>query len=205
MGEPYYPKKAAPPCVIRDYLQSRLQSACETHTGIIAKVLLGHRDTPTFQKERAKNKLATTLRQGILEPAQLGGIRKSSIVVWQRDKTRVLTLCMDLRVYIMEQINGRGFSNPKYEDYVPQSPWALIVWQNRSVRQKCQIELDKDAKKLHNPQISSIFQDEQASSGLEELFINLPEFHRVNCQRNQVCRHFSRHRTGIGNNDETLR
>ena len=37
-----------------------------------------------------------------------------------------------------------------------------------------QIELDEDAKTIHNQHIARSVQDSQASSGLEEFFIHLP-------------------------------
>ena len=45
----------------------------------------------------------------------------------------------------------------------------------------------------------------QASSGPEELFINLPELHWVNSQKNQGCGHLPRQRPGIWNNKGSIR
>ena len=58
---------------------------------------------------------------------------------------------------------------------------------------------------MHNQHIARIVQDVQASSGPKELFINLPELHSVNSQKNQGCGHIPRQRSGIWNNKGSIR
>ena len=50
---------------------------------------------------------------------------------------------------------------------------------------------------MHNQHISGIVQDVPTTSGIEKLFFNPPELHRINTQRNQRCCDLSRRSIGV--------
>ena len=52
----------------------------------------------------------------------------------------------------------------------------------------CQIELDEEAKDICTINTSQeTVQGVPTTSGIENLFLNLPELHRINSQKNQSC------------------
>ena len=55
---------------------------------------------------------------------------------------------------------------------------------------------------MHNHRISGTVQDVPTTSGIKKLFVNPPELHRINTQRNQKCRDLSRRCVGLWNYQE---
>ena len=58
---------------------------------------------------------------------------------------------------------------------------------------------------MNNQHISGIVPVVPTSSGIEKLFFNLPELHRIYTQRNQRCRDLSRRCVGVWNYQGTVR
>ena len=66
-----------------------------------------------------------------------------------------------------------------------------------------QIELDEEAKDICT--ISTSQGDVPTTSGIEKLFCNLPELHRINTQRNQTCCDLSRRCFAVWNYQGAVR
>ena len=58
---------------------------------------------------------------------------------------------------------------------------------------------------MQNQHISGTVQDVQTNPGIEKLFFNLPELHRINTQWNQKCCDLSRRCIGVWNYQGAVR
>ena len=67
---------------------------------------------PLPLQDRAKEKLETMVRQGILEPVQPGGVTNASAVLCQRKKNGALRLCMNLKDHIRGKVMDEDFPLP---------------------------------------------------------------------------------------------
>ena len=150
------------------------------------KLILGSQ--PMFCKARkiplplldmVREKLEATVRQGILEPVQPGGVTNASPEVWQQKKIGALRLCVDLKVHINGKVMDEDYPIPDLETFFHSLHGASYFERIDLSDAYYQIELDEDAKEICtiNTLIAGTVQDVQASSGPKELFINLPELH----------------------------
>ena len=98
-------------------------------------------------QDRAKKKLDTMVRQGILEPVQPGGVTNASPVVWQRKKNGAMRLCVDLKVHINGKVMDKDYPIPDIETIFHNLHGAFYFRKIDSSDAYYQIELDEDAKK----------------------------------------------------------
>ena len=165
------------------------------------------RKIPLPLQDRIKEKLETTVRQGILEPVQPGGVTNASRVVWQQKKNGALRLCVDVKIHINAKVMDEDYPIRDMETILHNLHGASYFGKIDLSDAYYQIELDEDAKEICTINTSQgLFKMcRQASSGPKELFINLPELHCVNSQRNQGCGHLPRRRPGIWNSKGSIR
>ena len=62
------------------------------------------RRRPLPLQDKVTEKLKQMVKEGIVEPVQLGGVTNASPMAWQRKKSGELRLCVDLKVHI----NGKA-------------------------------------------------------------------------------------------------
>ena len=91
-------------------------------------------------------KLEQMVRQGILEPVQPGGVTNASPVVWQRQKSGELRLCVDLKVHINGKVMNEDYPIPDMETIFHSSNGASYFGKIDLSDAYYQIELDDEAK-----------------------------------------------------------
>ena len=106
------------------------------------------RKIPLTLPDRVKEKLATMVRQDIMDPVQPGGFTNASPVVWQRKKIGALRLCVDLKVHINGKVMDKEYSIPDMETIFHNLHGALYFGKIDLSHAYYQIELDEDAKNI---------------------------------------------------------
>ena len=135
------------------------------------------RKIPLPLQDRVKEKLETMVRQGILEPVQLGGVTNASPVGWQRKKNGALRLCVDLKVHINGKVMDEDYPIPDMESIFHNLHRASYFGKIDLSDAYYQIELDENAKEICTINISQgLFKMCRLPQGLKN-FINRPELH----------------------------
>ena len=106
------------------------------------------RKIPQPLQDRVKEKLETMVRQGMLEPIQLGGVTNASQVVWQPMKNRALRLCVDLNLHINGKVTAEDYPIPDMETIFHNLHVASYFGKIDLSDAYYQIELDEDAKEI---------------------------------------------------------
>ena len=73
------------------------------------------RKIPLSLQNKVTDKLEQMVRQVIFGPVQPGGVTNASPVVWQREKSGELRLCVDLKVHINGKVMDEDYSKPGVE------------------------------------------------------------------------------------------
>ena len=124
---------------------------------------------------------------------------------WCGREWRTATL-RGLEIAYQWQGDGWVLPNNRHGDNLPQPKWGLIIWQSWLLR--CLLSnwaWRRDKRYMHNQHISGTVQDVPTTSGIEKLFFNLPELHRINTQRNQRCCDLSRRCVALCNYQGAIR
>ena len=93
---------------------------------------------------------------------------------WFGSGKGALRLCVHMKAYIKGKVLDEDYPMPDMEIIIHNHHRASCFGKNNLSDAYYQIELDEDAKNIHNQHIAMRVQDSQASSGLEEFFIHLP-------------------------------
>ena len=153
-------------------------------------------------QHKVTEKLEQMIRQGILEPVQPRRDTKASPEVWQRKKSGKLSFCVHLKVRITGKVKDED--NPILDMetiiYNLHGPHTLANWLLSCLLSNWIWRRSKIYK--HNQHISGTVQDVPTFSVIEKLFFNLPELHRINTERNQMCCDLSRRRVAVWNYQE---
>ena len=168
------------------------QSLCKQHhNGTLARcegllswyVKLIQESQPIFCKARqislpqntVTEKVEHMVRQGILQPVQPGGVTNASPVVCQRNESGELRLCVNLKVYISGKVMDGDYQIPDRDNL--QKPLqekviedCLYVW-HWFFRCLLQTELHKEAKVMHNQQLSGLFKTNCPPQWLKNSFL----------------------------------
>ena len=111
-------------------------------------------------------------------------------MVWQRKKIGEMRPCVDLKMNINGKVMDEDYSIAVLETTFRNLYWASSFGKIDLSDAYYQIELDDEAK--DNQHISGTVNDLPTTSGVEILFLNFPEWHQTNSERNQRCFDISR-------------